>query len=109
MTRTVKIYGTPRSNARKNWKHKVKRSWKHQKQSDPCAPYLPRSVDLSSTFKLDNRNIRFWEERSNKRFGGTGELNWQSDWRSSVPTETELKLVKRALIERFKRIDSKFI
>jgi len=107
MTHTVKVKATPRSNVRKNWKQKVKSSWKHQKQNDPTTPYLPVSLDVGSTCKLDNNNIHFWEKHYNKRLGGVDGVtmgNWQHNWRDTIPTDAELKRVKRLMIEKHRSV-----
>lgn len=111
MTRTIKIKETPRSNARKNWKKKVKRSWKHQKQQDPTAPYLSRSHDLDSTFRIGNYNYDVWkqlydqelldyENGNNNGAYEAFELGIWHNWRDHCPTDTELKMVKSKMLEK---------
>ena len=88
MSRTVKVYKTPRSNARKNWKRKVNRAWKQCKQRDATAPKLSRDVDLSSTFCVHTLNFEIWSEENPDNMIG--------------PSPVQLKTIKKALISKYR-------
>jgi hypothetical protein len=95
MTHTFKTKSTPRRNARRNWKRKVNRSWKHLKQQDPLAPPLPSDVELNSTYNISRYNLAFWEQHYHKNFDFT-----YTDPNSGFPSDHELARVKALLIRK---------
>ncbi len=102
MTHTIKTKATPRSNARRNWKRKVNRSWKQEKKTDPSVPYLPTDWELGSTFKIDSRNLEFWERHFNKKLWSPYDPNGDHQGRSAIPNDRELGLVKKLLIQKYR-------
>jgi hypothetical protein len=102
MTHTIKTKATPRSNVRKNWKRKVNRSWKQEKKTDPSVPYLPRDWELGSTFKIDSRNLEFWESHFNKKLWSPYDPSGDYRGRSAIPSNHELSMVKKLLIQKYR-------